>query len=145
MGWFWLWYSKMLRDCPANSATFPPAYAELGRQWNNQIKINPTQVSDRMNNPVHIFIRKCLFVNSWPESCLWLVQSLLQEAEEREPEQHAVALRDLGERGPMMQGVWQSATDLRPWPRILCFVSTIPGWWKKLFSKIMMMMIWCKI
>ena len=35
-----------------NSASFPPAQAELSRQWNNQMKGNPPHVSDRMNNPV---------------------------------------------------------------------------------------------
>ena len=43
----------MLHVCSANSASFPPAQAEVGRQLNDQIKVNPTQVSNRVNNPVN--------------------------------------------------------------------------------------------
>ena len=52
LGWHWSDCSTILPSCPATSAKFPLAQAELGRQWNNTIQFNPTHVSDCMNNPV---------------------------------------------------------------------------------------------
>ena len=37
-----IWVLTVLPSCPATSAKFTSAQAELGRQWNTQIQVNPT-------------------------------------------------------------------------------------------------------
>ena len=61
VGWVYLHFgcSTMLPSCPALSAKFPSAQAELGRLWNNQNQIQPNPGARADGTP-------CVTV-SWPE------------------------------------------------------------------------------
>ena len=47
----------ILSSCTAASAKFRPALEEVGRQWNTQIEVNPTQVREEMGHLVKLSVQ----------------------------------------------------------------------------------------
>ena len=53
LGWLWFWCSTIIPNRPADSAKFPSARAELGRQWNVKIQSQPNPVTNHHSHHVH--------------------------------------------------------------------------------------------